>query len=471
MATIGHGRQSPPSTGAASAAARRRHLPSEVRAALWRFAVIGLVALALVGWGTGWLMRAEMDDVAVIDAVRQSNRMAQGAVGPFVTEGVEALEPAAIAALDRIIRPRLRNGSLHLSVRDGEGRILYADEETLIGAVDDLDATEREVLATGASAVVAVPGRDLGPTPTGRTVTVLSATSSTTGTPLLVMVQHPIEELSAVATELFGHLAPLFWLALGVLLLTQLPSAVLLASRVDRGQRARQELLATLVEASELERQRMARDLHDTVIQDLAGLAYALDSLERGGRRDDDGALLRRGHTVLLSSVETLRTMLTSLHPFDPEELSLGQAVEQLAHDLRHRDVRVDVDVAPDVAGALDRASTIVAYRVVREALSNVGKHAAATAVQVRLHVVDGDAVVEVHDDGRGFDLETTSAPDHFGLGLLREAAASRRGVVDITSQEGVGTSVVARIPLLDDGRAAQPRRRHLLRAGTSLGR
>jgi signal transduction histidine kinase len=102
----------------------------------------------------------------------------------------------------------------------------------------------------------------------------------------------------------------------------------------------------------------------------------------------------------------------------------------------------VDTADEPDATPAIKEAI----YRVGQEALNNIAKHAAATAVVITLAASAGELVLRVRDDGRGFDA-AGSFPGHLGLRSMRERAAAVGGVIEISSAPGQGTEVTMRIP------------------------
>jgi two-component system, NarL family, sensor kinase len=236
---------------------------------------------------------------------------------------------------------------------------------------------------------------------------------------------------------------PLGVAALLVLLLVQLPSALRLARSVERGDAAQRRLLSQAVAASDLERRRIARDLHDDVIQDLAGVAYALESAEPR-LADDARPLVTRAREILRRDVATLREMLVELYPADLDSVGLPRAIVQLADPLRRDGVDVRVDV-PDVH--VDATSATLLYRVARESLANAAKHAQARRVDVRLLDRPDELVLVIEDDGRGFDTASASARGHLGLRLIRDTVAEAGGSVSVSSTEGVGTCIEVRLP------------------------
>jgi signal transduction histidine kinase len=247
-------------------------------------------------------------------------------------------------------------------------------------------------------------------------------------------------------------LAPTLVAALAVLLLFQAPLAWSLARRLQRGSRERERLLERAIEASDHERRRIAADLHDGVVQDLAGVAFGLAPLaDEASRRgaDAEAAALRDSTGRLRHGVRALRTLLVEIHPPNLETAGLEPALNDLLSRLTAAGVATELHIDDDaVAGS--RADPLV-YRVAREALRNVEAHAAARSVRVDLTCGEGGTVrLSVADDGRGFDAgrRARRADDgHVGLTLLQGLVAEAGGTLTVASKPGAGTTVELEVP------------------------
>ncbi|MEV4689363.1 sensor histidine kinase [Microbacterium sp. LWH3-1.2] len=196
------------------------------------------------------------------------------------------------------------------------------------------------------------------------------------------------------------------------------------------------------------ERERLARDIHDTLAQTLAGLVIFA---ERAGRQSRDGqtdaaattiATVERVARDALAEARALVARTAAV----PREPAFGAAVERLIDRFReHGAARIALDTA-GVRGDLDREAQVVLLRCLQEALSNVTKHAGAAKVTVRVEVAaDGAAVLEVRDDGRGFDVSRPGSG--FGLDGMRERVALAGGAFDVASVPGEGATLTVRLP------------------------
>lgn len=227
-----------------------------------------------------------------------------------------------------------------------------------------------------------------------------------------------------------------------VVLATQAGVAVENARLLDETHRAQQKLR----ELSVLEdRERIARELHDGVIQSLFAAGM---SLQGAAGMAGDAEVERRIESVVTDidrTISDLRNFIFGLRPGILSDRQLDQALRQLASDFGSRSgvvtvVEVDSEVASEYSS---RAADVV--QLVREALSNVGRHGAATTCRVSFRRGDDGLVLEVDDDGRGFDVDLTS----WGMGLtnLRERVESLGGTLEIESVPGEGTTVRATFP------------------------
>jgi PAS domain S-box-containing protein len=206
------------------------------------------------------------------------------------------------------------------------------------------------------------------------------------------------------------------------------------------------------MQASENERRRWARELHDETLQALAGLRVLLSSAQRG----DDDRLFRRATSDALdqldTEIESLRVLISELRPAALDELGLRAALVALAErtSVRHGiEITTAIDPAPDGSRSndLDPERETVVYRVVQEALTNAARHASPESVDVRLSQNNGEVRVSITDDGGGFD---PSAPtDGFGLVGMRERVSLVGGQFELSSSPG-GTTVAISLPASD---------------------
>lgn len=223
-----------------------------------------------------------------------------------------------------------------------------------------------------------------------------------------------------------------------------------LLSDLRREQEERRSLAAAIVLAQEQERRRIAEDLHDGPVQELVGVGLLLDALAADLAPASPGAVedVERVAAAARESVRGLRRAIADLHPLLLEQLGFAAAVRSLLERLEWAGVEVEVDVA--AADRLPETARTVAFRIVQEAIANVARHAGATHVTVRAQARGDDVVVEVRDDGRGFDPSAPRAglaAGHLGLAAIEERARLAGGALSIRSNPGAGSVVELVLP------------------------
>jgi two-component system, NarL family, sensor histidine kinase DevS len=213
------------------------------------------------------------------------------------------------------------------------------------------------------------------------------------------------------------------------------------ATAVATAQNAGEEALRRSLDASEAERGRWARELHDETLQQLAGLRMLLSGARRSGDPTRIDGALEAALEQITTAIGDLRSLITDLRPAALDELGLEPALESLA-GRSELDIALDIDLSDRIASDIE--STV--YRLVQEALTNVAKHARASRVSVGVHD-RGDAIeVRVDDDGAGFDPDRRSSG--FGLVGMRERLALVGGTLEIDTEPGGGTTLRASIPV-----------------------
>jgi signal transduction histidine kinase len=221
------------------------------------------------------------------------------------------------------------------------------------------------------------------------------------------------------------------------------------ATAVALAQSVQADRLRSSLAAADAERRRWARELHDETLQGLGGLRVLLSTALR---RDDlqlAQVAMRDGVGRIELEIENLRSIITELRPAALDELGLRAAIETLLD--RHCEqsdlvIERELAMAGFVAGdeRFDESLETAAYRLVQEALTNVVKHARASRVRVAVRESDGELLIEVQDDGAGFDWDVV---DHgFGLAGMKERVVLVGGTLSIESGEP-GTLVAARLP------------------------
>ena len=226
-------------------------------------------------------------------------------------------------------------------------------------------------------------------------------------------------------------------------LATQAGVAIENARLYEETQRAQGELRR--LEVLE-ERERIAKELHDGVIQSLFAVGMSLQGAAAVAESEDMARRIEGAVEDIDRAIRDLRNYIFGLRPGILADRQLDQALRELGAEFEGRSgVVTAVDVDPTVAAELASVASDV-VQLTREALSNVGRHAEATTCRVSLYRTRDGAVLEVDDDGNGFD--PTSASTGLGLANLRDRLKSLGGALDIHSLNGEGTTVRATLPL-----------------------
>jgi signal transduction histidine kinase len=214
----------------------------------------------------------------------------------------------------------------------------------------------------------------------------------------------------------------------------------------------REALLERAMDASRDERRRIAADLHDGVVQDLAGVSYSLSALaeqEPDRLPPDARSTIAQAASATRATMRRLRSLLLDIHPPSLRAAGLEAALADLVGPLAARGIEVELEV--EDTGPLPEEVEQLLYRAAGEAIRNVSKHAEASRVSVRLRRLGSLLQLEVVDDGIGFaaeDRERRHAEGHVGLAIVEELAARLRGTLDVTAEPGRGTRFRLEVPL-----------------------
>ena len=208
------------------------------------------------------------------------------------------------------------------------------------------------------------------------------------------------------------------------------------------------QLSASVVEAREEERRRIARELHDELGQRLTALKMALAGLRPERLASADRERVDGMFEMIDDTVSAVRRIAADLRPLMLDDLGLNAAIEALAREAARRlDIEVTVRLAENDP-PLPAGAAIAVYRMVQEALTNVGRHARATDVRIALLHQGDEAVLTVHDNGTGFPADASPAEGRFGLLGIRERALMLGGRLEIDNPPGGGARITVRLPL-----------------------
>jgi signal transduction histidine kinase len=218
------------------------------------------------------------------------------------------------------------------------------------------------------------------------------------------------------------------------------------AIAVDLSERVSRDAVRRVVEAQELERRRLARELHDETGQALTSILLGLKPLESSESEQarEAAASMRE---LVVSTLQDVRRLAVELRPTALDDFGLVAAVERLSETFREQSgLQVDLEARLGESRLPSEVETIL-YRVVQEALTNIVRHAGAGRVSILLAQKDGAVVAVVEDDGSGFDPGATRE-DALGLAGMRERVGLVGGRLQIETTAGAGTTLVAEVPL-----------------------
>jgi two-component system, NarL family, sensor kinase len=437
-----HGQPSPPAK-------------ASVKRAVLQFALSGTAAVALLGVVAVQVLLSSARDAGIRNAKDETRLVGDGIVAPSLSDGLLTRQPQAIKALDQIVHRRaLRNPVVRVKIWDASGQILYSDAHQLIGLRYPLPAAELQALRTGSEdAEISDLSR-----PENRfersqhkLLEVYLGIRAPNGTRLLYEDYLQYNLVAATGNRLWGSLAPPLIAILVALELAQIPLAWSLARRLRRGQNEREALLHRAIDASQVERQRVARDLHDSVVQNLAGVSYTLSAA--ADRLDGDSEaqaseMIRQAAAQTRRSIRELRTLLVDIYPPTLQRAGLNAALSDLVAPLSARDIDVKFELADDLGIAPERERVL--YRAAQEAVRNVATHAEASHVRIYARRENGHALLGIEDDGRGFQHRATGngqASGHFGLRMLDDLVREAGGTLEVQSAPGAGTRIAIEIP------------------------
>jgi signal transduction histidine kinase len=415
-----------------------------------QFLATGLVTLVVVIIATSALSRSAADEEAVADARTLTWVLGTSVAQPAVPEGLVTGDAAAIDRFDRTVLDRLLVGDvLRVKIWDADGTVLYSDRTELIGMSYPLGDDELDVIRDGGTdAEISDLGRpenrferEIG----GDLLEVYTRIRSPEGQPLLFEAYLSVDQVRESRAQVLDRFLPITIGSLLALVALSTPLVVLLSRRLSRAARDRERLLEAAVRASDAERLRIARDLHDGVVQDLAGSSMALSTAaaRADGRERQDLEEIGRSLRV---SMRALRSLLVEIYPPDLHTAGIAAALDDLVAPLAATGVAVDVDVSGDEGAP--RSSVALLWRVAQESVRNVARHARADRMSLTLHRQGDALVLEVVDDGVGFDPGAARGDDRFGLRGTASLVREHGGTMEVDSTPGSGTMVRVEVPI-----------------------
>jgi two-component system NarL family sensor kinase len=409
---------------------------------------VALVSILLIG-ATVTGDAAERE--ALRDARVAADLLATTVIEPALRDELLTGQDAAVARMaERVERSRVISGNrVRIKLWTADGRVVYSDEPRLIGQVFALDDDEAQTLRGGdpVAELSELDGpenvyeRRLG-TPL---LEVYRHVTLPNGTNLLFETYSRYSQITERRSEIQREFVPVTLGAVLLLQLCQLPLVWTLVQRLRASQRSSERLLRRAIDASTAERRRIAGNVHDSVVQGLAGASFviagAVDQVERGGQPKVADEL-REAARGIRQSIGGLRATLVEIYPPSVSIAGLPAALADLVAPLRAQGIDAEAITPPAVE--LPRSVEALVFRVAQEALRNVAQHSGARTARLALTVEPGLVRLEVADDGSGLDVDRALGRQdgHVGMKVLCDLAEEAGALLQIASAPDAGTTV-----------------------------
>jgi signal transduction histidine kinase len=428
--------------------------PPRVSSAVARFMLGSIVAIAVIGVGAFIAVRNVAIDTAAGSTLERVKSAGAIVEASGLSDGIVRRDPAALDQLDAVVQTQILDDSIvRVKLWSRGGTILYSDEPELGGQHFGLGDDELALFRTGEAdselSDLRKPENRF-ERPYGKLLEAHTVIRTPNGKQVLFEIYQPFDVSSASATRQLRRIGPPLIAGIIVVVLLQVPLAWSMARRLQRGHREREALLASAVESSSRERQRIAADLHDGVVQDLAGVAFGLAPLTAEAERRGDeheAKVLRAATGTLRQGVRDLRTLLVEIHPPNLESAGLRVALSDLLSPLEAAGIATSLEV-DDAQGGDGEA---LVYRAAREAIRNAREHAEPASVRVTVtRSPDGTTRLVVADDGKGFSEQARKQrgdEGHLGLTLLGKVVEQSGGTLAVQSTPGKGTMIEMELP------------------------
>jgi two-component system, NarL family, sensor kinase len=441
----------------------RDRRPQRTGPVLGWVSIAAVVALIAVAIGGTFAAQDLAERQAVHDAVATSDLLGQAVITPNLEDDLLEGDPGAILALEEVVvgseaSPGFvdATGIVRVKIWTAEGRIVYANEPRLIGDTFPLGEEERAVLAAPKTrADISDLSEEENRFDTGfggRLLEVYGPVYTPNGTPLLFETYRPYGVVETRSGELWRGFAGVTVSSLLFFTVLLLPIVWRLLGRLKRSQRQREELLERAVDASIEERRRIAGTLHDGVVQELAATSFTVAGAAARAETQGDPRLAQDLHGVagtLRSSIGGLRSLLVDIFPANLRTGDLADALADLGSPLRSRGIEVTLDLEQDDIN-LDPEVERLVFRVTQECLHNVRRHSGARSVRIAWRPEGEAMVLDVVDDGRGFDpseVLTRPREGHFGVRVLADVASAAGADLSVSTAPGAGCHWRLRVP------------------------
>ncbi len=446
-----------------------------VRIEIGRYFLLSLFGLVIVILALGRVSRRIGTSEAISDAKQTVSLVAKTTIEPNLTADVlnglsssdKTSRAAAVQQMDELA-DRARRSAVLVRVKlwAATGQLVYADDPQLLGTTARLSDEKLDALRNG-KAVAEVS--DLSQPENrfergqGKLLEVYLPVRGPGGESLLFESYLPYSQVVSNRRRILLQFASP--MVLGVLLVQAIGLALMwsLARRLGRAQQQRELLLHHAVASSDIERRRIAADLHDGVVQDLTGVTLTLAAYRRrsSSSTHPDSVLLKSAEPLVQSvedqireAINALRSLIVDIYPPNLRSEGLVSAVRSLCSKAHNRGLSTDLNADIDESVLSDQAVALC-YRVIQESLRNVSTHSEATHIDITLGMRSNLLTAAIHDNGIGFDVRDVADrvdEGHVGLRGLGDLVAEQGGSLKLRSSPGSGTVVLFALPADIDG-------------------
>jgi two-component system NarL family sensor kinase len=427
--------------------------PTRIYIQIIAMTVLVVVAVALFG---AIASRQMAEHQAVGDAAHLGDMLATTVVQPALRNGIVDQEPHAVARLDAAVRSHLVGDSIiRVKLWTADGLVVYSNDPVLVGKSFPLSDDHKAVIAHPALRAEVTDLQEpenAYERGNGKLLEVYRPVYTPDGQALVMEIYSPYSTVIARASELWRGFASITIASLLVLSLLLLPVVWRLLQRLNRSKDQREVLLKRAVDASAEERRRIAATLHDGVVQELVAASFVVSAAAARAEADGrDGIAdgVRQAANTVRTSIGGLRTLLVDIYPPTLDATGLESALGDLVASLRARHIDVRLSGLGRSTG-LSKDSERLVFQVAQECLRNVARHSGATAVEIKLAAEGNEMVLDVIDNGIGFDPEEqlrSPKAGHFGLRLMADATTYANGQLRVSSALGAGTHWQLRVP------------------------
>ena len=224
-----------------------------------------------------------------------------------------------------------------------------------------------------------------------------------------------------------------------------------LASRVSKLETIlkREDHKLAVLKIQEDDRQRIARKLHDTSLQNLTHLIHKLELCSMFIDTDPVHAKLELSivNKCLKETIDEIRGTIFDLRPMIFDDLGMKAALEGLLVSINENNC-FEIDSSIEDVSCETNMMMVSIYRIIQESLSNIAKHSGAKKIYFSFKKINDSYVIDIKDDGKGFIQNNVNDEKHFGILLMKERVNLLNGEITITSEEGMGTGIHIEIPL-----------------------